>query len=77
MNSSPVIDAYDDARAAGRSRAESFSRAVAAFRALRPELSIGEAGTEVARILLHAAAMARMAQGCRAADAMPRPVISW
>lgn len=77
MNSSPVIDAYDDARAAGRSRAESFSCAVRAFRVLRPELSSGEAGTEVARMLLHAAAMTRMTQGCRPADAMPRPVISW
>jgi hypothetical protein len=70
----PVIDAYDAARAAGLSRADAFVRAVDAFRGLRPDLSIGEAGSEVARILLRAAAAA---QGEGRAEAFPRPAISW
>jgi hypothetical protein len=75
MNSfAPVIDAYDAARAAGLSRADAFVRAIDAFRAQRPDVAIGEAGSEVARILLRAAARA---QGCEAADAFPRPAISW
>jgi hypothetical protein len=70
----PVIDAYDAARAAGLSRADAFVRAIDAFRAQRPDLAVGEAGTEVARILLRAAARA---QGRDAADTFPRPAISW
>jgi hypothetical protein len=78
VSASSVIDAYDDARAAGRSRADSFLRAVEAFRACRPGLSVGEAGAEVARLLLNAAATARAAQDrCSVRDAMPRPAISW
>jgi len=71
-----VIDAYDDARATGLSRADAFTRAIAAFRSIRPELSVGEAGGEVARILLQAAVTTRLAQG-QGAGAMPRPAISW
>jgi hypothetical protein len=75
---SSVVEAYDSARAAGLTRADSFLRAVEAFRAGRPELSVAEAGTEVARILLHAAASARAAQNrCSLHEAMPRPAISW
>lgn len=70
----PVIEAYDDAREAGLSRADAFMRAIAAFRALHPHVAAAEAGSEVARILLHAATAARIAQG---SDAMPRPAISW
>lgn len=70
----PVIDAYDAARAAGLTRADAFLRAIDAFRAQRPGLSIGEAGGEVARILLRAAARA---QGRCEAEAFPRPAISW
>jgi hypothetical protein len=73
----PVIEAYDFARAAGLSRADAFARAIAAFRLTRPELSLGDAGREVARALLQAAVATRMAQGECAADAMPRPAISW
>ena len=72
----PVIDAYDDARAAGLARAEAFARAIAAFRSIRLDLSAGEAGSEVARILLHAAVRTRLAQGL-GPDAMPRPAITW
>jgi hypothetical protein len=71
-----VIEVYDDARAAGLSRADAFGRAIIAFRALRPDLPVGEAGSEVARILLRAAVTARLAQG-HGEDAMPRPAISW
>jgi hypothetical protein len=70
----PVIDAYDAARAAGLSRADAFARAIDAFRAQRPDLSIGEAGSEVARILLRAAAAA---QGEGRTEIFPRPAISW
>jgi len=70
-----VIEAYDVARGSGLSRAEAFGRAIDAFRVTRPELSLGDAGREVARMLLHAAVATRMAQG--QADAMPRPAISW
>jgi hypothetical protein len=74
----PVIEAYDAARSAGFSRSDAFARAIEAFRMRRPELSVGEAGREVARILLGAAAAARVAQGqCSLADAIPRPAISW
>jgi hypothetical protein len=69
-----VIEAYDFARGSGLSRAEAFGRAIDAFRMNRPELSFGEAGREVARILLQAAAATRIAQGH---DAMPQPAISW
>jgi hypothetical protein len=72
----PVVDAYDDARAAGLTRSDAFARAIAAFRSIRPDLSAGEAGSEVARVLLHAAVSARLAQG-HGPDAMPRPAISW
>jgi hypothetical protein len=68
-----VIEAYDLARAAGLSRADAFGRAIEAFRINRPELSFGEAGREVARLLLQAAVATRMAQG----DAIPQPAISW
>jgi hypothetical protein len=71
----PVIEAYDAAREAGLSRADAFVRAIDAFRAERPDVPAGEAGAEVARILLRAAATTRIAQG--AVDAMPRPAISW
>jgi hypothetical protein len=70
-----VIEAYDVARGSGLSRAEALGRAIAAFRVEHPELSFGDAGREVARILLQAAIATRMAQGH--ADAMPRPAISW
>ncbi|HEX2117004.1 MAG TPA: hypothetical protein VHM01_21585 [Alphaproteobacteria bacterium] len=70
----PVIDTYDTARAAGLSRADAFARAIDAFRAQRPDLSIGEAGREVTRILLRAAAAA---QGDGRTEAFPRPAISW
>jgi hypothetical protein len=74
-----VIEAYDAARAGGRSRADAFVRAVDAYLAHRPGLRVSEAGGEVARILLRAAVTARVADGhCKtAADAAPRPVISW
>jgi hypothetical protein len=70
----PVIDAYDTARAVGLSRADAFVRAIDAFRTRHPDLPIGEAGSEVARILRRAAAAA---QGDGCAEAFPRPVISW
>jgi hypothetical protein len=70
-----VIKAYDVARGSGLSRAEAFGRAIDAFRLKRPELSFGDAGREVARILLQAAVVTRMAQGQD--EAMPRPAISW
>lgn len=70
-----VIEAYDVARGSGLSRAEAFGRAIDAFRVERPGLSFGDAGREVARILLQAAIATRVAQG--QADAMPRPAISW
>ncbi|HEX2114929.1 MAG TPA: hypothetical protein VHM01_11040 [Alphaproteobacteria bacterium] len=70
----PVIDAYDAARAAGLSRADAFVRAIDAFRTQQPELSTGEAGREVARILLRAAVAA---QGEGRGEAFPRPAISW
>jgi hypothetical protein len=72
---SAVIEAYDVARGFGLSRADAFGRAIGAFRGERPDLSLGDAGREVARILLQAAIATRMAQG--QADAMPRPAISW
>lgn len=68
-----VIEAYDAARSAGLSRAEAFGRAIEAFRVTRPDLSFGDAGRDVARLLLQAAVATRTAQG----QAMPRPVISW
>jgi hypothetical protein len=77
MNSfASVIEAYDFARVAGLSRADAFVRAIDTFRLAQPELSLGDAGREVARILLQAAVATRMAQG-QCGDAMPRPVISW
>ena len=71
----PVVDAYDAARAAGLSRADAFVRAIDAFRERRPDVTIGEAGGEVARILLRAAAAARADES--SGDVFPRPAISW
>lgn len=74
-----VIAAYDLARAGGRSRADAFTSAVNAYLAHRPDMRVSEAGGEVARILLHAAVgspdAAVLCGG--AAEAAPRPSISW
>lgn len=74
-----VVDAYDAARAGGRSRAEAFRCAVRAYTGSHPALSCSEAGREVARILLHAAAVTRVSEGrfSSVLEAAPRPVISW
>ena len=74
-----VVKTYDAARARGQSRADAFLCAVQAYAVHHPALQIREAGCEVARILLHAAAMTQVAEGRfgSAAEAAPRLVISW
>lgn len=53
-----VVDAYDAARARGRSRADALLGAVNVYIARHPELSLSEAGNEVVRILRRSAEMA-------------------
>lgn len=54
-----VVDAYDAARSHGRSRADAFFSALSIYRSRYPDLSADEAGREVVRLLLRAAAATR------------------
>lgn len=55
-----VVDAYDAARSCGQSRASAFRRALDIYRTRYPELQAEEAGREVVRLLLDAAAATRV-----------------